>query len=231
MIFAIDEKKDLLYALKTFASITDMANFQEQKLLEIAKRAEKVRLEQEIVLAEQRIQLLKEQDYLVQESRRRNREQCLECGAPCVQRRRKSDGHLFFGCSKHFTTSCKGARSISCPKCGLEMIEKRRKVGGTFLGCTGWPGCNGSRAVDARLASERGVGTRNSDNRKSYMSKQERQDSADFMDDLTEALSHYPGSRSWWEEWGDRIHAEDPRERPQYYDVNFLNFLRDVGED
>jgi hypothetical protein len=51
------------------------------------------------------------------------------------------------------------------------------------------------------------------------------------MDDLTEALSYYPGSRSWWEEWGDRIHAEDPRERPQYYDVNFLNFLRDDGED
>lgn len=226
MIFAVDEKKDLLYALKTFASITDMANFQEQKLLEIAKRAEKVRLEQEIVLAEQRIQSLKEQEYRVQESKRRNREQCLECGAPCVQRRRKSDGHLFFGCSKHFTTSCKGAHSIPCPKCGLEMIERRRKEGGTFLGCTGWPGCNGSRTVDARLASERGVGTRKADTRKSYLSREEREEAKAYIDALDEANSH-DEEEAWWEEWGDRVHSDDPRETPQYYDHRLLDRWRE----
>jgi len=216
----------LLDALNYFTAINDMAIHRAQKLEEKAKRAEKVRLEQEIVLAEQRIQSLKEQDYLARESSRRNRDQCLSCGAACVQRRRKSDGHLFFGCSKYFTTSCKGAHSIPCPKCGLEMIERRRKEGGTFLGCTGWPGCNGSRTVDARLASERGVGTRKADTRKSYLSREEREEAKAYIDALDEANSH-DEEGAWWEEWGDRVHSDDPRETPQYYDHRLLDRWRE----
>ena len=215
-------KNGLIRVLETIASITDVERYQAQKLEDMRKSQEEKRLEQEKILEAQGVVSQRAQE----ETDRLKKDQCLSCGAACVQRRRKSDGHLFFGCSKYFTTSCKGAHSIPCPKCGLEMIERRRKEGGTFLGCTGWPGCNGSRTVDARLASERGVGTRKADTRKSYLSREEREEAKAYIDALDEANSH-DEEEAWWEEWGDRVHSDDPRETPQYYDHRLLDTWRE----
>lgn len=209
---------NLLYCLDSLSGITDVAIYQAQILENREKRAEKERLEQEKILEARRAISQRAQE----ETDRLKKDQCLSCGASCVQRRRKSDGHLFFGCSKYFTTSCKGARSILCPKCGLEMIERRRKEGGTFLGCPGWPSCNGSRTVDARLASERGVGTRKADTRKSYLSREEREEAKAYIDALDEANSH-DEEEGWW----DRVHSDDPRETPQYYDHRLLDRWRE----
>ena len=209
---------NLLESVASSIDLTEMrADQKRTKQIEIQKlreleKLEKERLEQEKILAARRVASQRAQE----ETGGLTKDRCHSCGASCVQRRRKSDGHLFFGCSKYFTTICKGARSIPCPKCGLEMIERRHKEGGTFLGCTGWPSCDGSRTIDTRLASERGVGTRSADARKSYLSKKVHKVEDDVDDD-----------EAWWEEWGDRVHSDDPRETPQYYDHRLLDRWRE----
>ena len=97
---------------------------------------------------------------------------CLTCNSPVLQQRNRKDEHLFFGCSQWSLGHCKGAREITCPKCNLAMKEKPKKAGGTFLGCTGWPRCNGGRNIREeleldvwrkRIARERAKYNRDSD--------------------------------------------------------------------
>ena len=81
-------------------------------------------------------------------TQRLREDRCLDCGEYVIQRRNNRDGHLFFGCSQFAARRCNGAREITCPDCGASMVEKNTKNGGTFLGCSRWPQCRGSRSVN-----------------------------------------------------------------------------------
>lgn len=220
---------DLHRCLENLSNISDVAEYRLNVKADIAKRAEEKRLTQERKDAElahraEMILLAKEkvEQERVEHEFRMNHDLCIKCGKSCVQRRRKSDGHLFFGCSEYFSAHCRGARPIPCPICRTEMIERKREAGGTFLGCSKWPNCKGSRSVDARLASDRGVGT---------SSRQPRHgNSSSFVREKVDpdvgpngGLNRGRFDEHWWEEWGDALHSEDPRENPSYYNPGFLD--------
>ena len=76
---------------------------------------------------------------------------CTSCEAPVVQRRNRTSSELFFGCSEFFTGKCRETRAITCPKCRKAMIEKTKKTGETFLGCTNWPRCDGGRNISPEV--------------------------------------------------------------------------------
>jgi ssDNA-binding Zn-finger/Zn-ribbon topoisomerase 1 len=219
----------LLTCLERLVPISDIFCYREQLSAELARQsAEKARLAEEERLERAKLDELRTRKD--EESKRQHEEKsqriardlCLKCGAPCVQRRRKSDGHLFFGCSRHFETKCGGARAIPCPKCGWEMVEKPRSAGGTFLGCPRWPECKGGRSVDQRLTGRTAVGTRN---KRTYRSSNSENALAEFEEDFAELDKVYNRQKfdeEWWDEWGEAIHSDDPRERPQNYDNKFL---------
>ena len=76
---------------------------------------------------------------------------CANCEEPVVQRRNNATSELFYGCSKFTTHKCNATREITCPKCRKVMIEKPKRVGGSFLGCIDWPNCTGGRNIDETL--------------------------------------------------------------------------------
>lgn len=55
---------------------------------------------------------------------------CPKCGAPMVERKRKRDGHMFLGCSKYFSTKCKGSRPIDQ---GIDQKVKANTVDTNFV--------------------------------------------------------------------------------------------------
>ena len=134
----------LLGLLESVASTDDVAVFREERRKEQQRLAEQERLEREKWAQDQK----KFEDRV-----RILNDQCLKCGEPCVQRRRKSDGKLFFGCSQFTTTKCRGTRDITCPQCDRIMREVKKKDGGSFLGCPAWPNCRGSRSIDPTLGT------------------------------------------------------------------------------
>jgi ssDNA-binding Zn-finger/Zn-ribbon topoisomerase 1 len=80
---------------------------------------------------------------------------CFRCEERVVQRRNRQTTELFFGCSQFGNRKCNATRRITCPECHNLMVEKARRKGGTFLGCSGWPKCNGGRDVGEGLELER----------------------------------------------------------------------------
>lgn len=237
----------LLTCLQKFVAMDDLFDYRTRKRAELIRNEEERRLAEQKRSEERRIaaesaRQLQEQRRIAAERAQQSlsvkitrlgQNRCLDCGAHCVQRRRRRDGHLFLGCSNHFTNGCRGARAIKCPICNVEMVEKKRTGGGTFLGCVQWPACSGFRPVDARLKSDRGVGTKWSSSRYNHSRR-------DFNSALrhSESMDDHPGSpfdEDWWDEWGDAIQSDDPRESPFYYDHGlrqaFVEFHQEAVED
>ena len=179
----------LLGLLESVSSSIDLTEFRSEqktkKEIEFQRLHEIQKLEtenQNKILRERKLERCIENDL------------CTSCDAPVIQRRNRTSSELFFGCSSFLTGSCRKTRAITCPKCRKVMIEKTKKTGGTFLGCTNWPKCDGGRNIDPELEMETWLNRQN--------------DSYGYNDDQYPTLDEL--AREWgWRNW---IEFDDSRE-------------------
>ena len=134
---------NLLESVASSIDLTDLRSEQKRtKQIEIQKLKDLQKLENE----QNRIRTLEQKA-----QRCIDNDLCANCEEPVVQRRNSATSVLFYGCSQFTTHKCNATREITCPKCRKVMIEKPKRVGGSFLGCIDWPSCTGGRNIDETL--------------------------------------------------------------------------------